>query len=119
MNRSSPFYTPDHEAFRGAVRRFVAREITPHVEAWEAQGSFPLQLHRQAAELGLLGGEHAGSDVMGQQVNRGGGNPIRKKGIKPDVQTGASPANAIRPAGRTPCTDRPNVRLHILRPSRR
>ena len=55
MSRSSPFYTAEHEAFRSAVRRFVAREITPHVEAWEAQGSFPRELYRQAAELGLLG----------------------------------------------------------------
>ncbi len=37
---------------------------------------------------------------MGQQVEPGWGNPIRKQGIKPDVQTGASPANAIR-ASRT------------------
>ena len=28
----SPFYTPEHLAFRDAMRRFVAREISPHVE---------------------------------------------------------------------------------------
>jgi len=55
MSRSSPFYTAEHEAFRAAVRRFVAREITPNVEAWENQASFPRELYRQAAELGLLG----------------------------------------------------------------
>lgn len=37
---------------------------------------------------------------MGQQVKRGGDNPIRIQGIKPDLQTGTSSANAIR-ASRT------------------
>jgi len=38
---------------------------------------------------------------MGQQVKtRGGGIPIGNQGIKPDLQTGTSPANAIR-ASRT------------------
>jgi len=52
---SSPFYTAEHAAFRDAMRRFVAREITPNVEAWEAAASFPLELYRKAAEIGLLG----------------------------------------------------------------
>ena len=52
---SSPFYSAEHAAFRDAMRRFVAREITPNVEAWEAQASFPVELYRKAAEIGLLG----------------------------------------------------------------
>ena len=51
----SPFYTPEHLAFRDAMRRFVAREITPHVDAWEEAESFPVDLYRKAAEVGLLG----------------------------------------------------------------
>ena len=45
---SSPFYSAEHAAFRDAMRRFVAREITPNVEAWEAQASFPVELYRKA-----------------------------------------------------------------------
>ena len=30
--RLSPFYTPEHEAFRQTLRRFVAREIEPYRE---------------------------------------------------------------------------------------
>src|SRR3990167_9163482 len=52
---SSPYYSTEHAAFRDAIRRFVAREITPNVDAWEAQASFPVALYRQAAEIGLLG----------------------------------------------------------------
>jgi len=51
----SPFYTPEHLAFRDAMRRFVAREISPHVDAWDEAESFPVDLYRKAAEIGLLG----------------------------------------------------------------
>ncbi|HRH88269.1 MAG TPA: acyl-CoA dehydrogenase family protein [Rubrivivax sp.] len=66
MSTSSPFYSADHVAFRDAMRRFVAREITPHVEQWEAAGAFPRELYRKAAEIGLLGlgfpAEQGGND---------------------------------------------------------
>ncbi len=51
----SPFYTPEHEAFRDSVRRFVAREIEPHADAWDEAGEFPRELYARAAEIGLLG----------------------------------------------------------------
>jgi acyl-CoA dehydrogenase len=52
---ASPFYTAEHEAFREVVRRFVAREITPHVDAWDEAGEFPRDLYAKAAEIGLIG----------------------------------------------------------------
>jgi acyl-CoA dehydrogenase len=45
----------DHEAFRDGVRRFVAAEIAPHVAAWDEAGTFPRELYRRAAEIGLIG----------------------------------------------------------------
>ena len=54
-NIASPFYTEEHETFRTQVRRFVERECTPHIETWEAAGELPRELHRKAAEVGLLG----------------------------------------------------------------
>ncbi|MBM3567354.1 MAG: acyl-CoA dehydrogenase [Alphaproteobacteria bacterium] len=51
----SPYYTEEHHAFRASVRRFVEREIEPHVETWEAAGELPRELHRKAAAAGLLG----------------------------------------------------------------
>ena len=49
------FYTDEHDAFRTEVRKFVQREIEPHIEAWEEAGTFPRELYAKAGELGLLG----------------------------------------------------------------
>ncbi|MGH8444803.1 MAG: acyl-CoA dehydrogenase family protein [Solimonas sp.] len=51
---SNPFYNAEHEAFRHEVRRFVTREIAPNIERWEAAGELPRELHRLAADAGLL-----------------------------------------------------------------
>ncbi len=51
----SPFYTPEHEAFRDSVRRFVAREIEPYADGWDEAGEFPRALYARAAAVGLLG----------------------------------------------------------------
>jgi acyl-CoA dehydrogenase len=42
------------EALRATVRRFVERELRPHVNDWEEAGAFPRALYRQTGELGLL-----------------------------------------------------------------
>ncbi len=55
MASPPPYYTAEHEQLREQVRRFVQREIAPHVEAWEEQGEFPRALYTAAGELGLLG----------------------------------------------------------------
>lgn len=51
----SPHFTESHEAWRKSVRGFVDREIAPHVNAWDEEGKFPRELHRRAAEVGLIG----------------------------------------------------------------
>ncbi|WP_026035965.1 acyl-CoA dehydrogenase family protein [Cupriavidus sp. BIS7] len=51
----SPEYSAGHEDFRASVRRFVEQNIVPYIDAWEEAGSFPRELYRTAAELGLLG----------------------------------------------------------------
>jgi acyl-CoA dehydrogenase len=43
------------EDFRAGIRRFVEREIAPHIAAWDEAGSFPRALYGRAAALGLLG----------------------------------------------------------------
>jgi len=50
----SPFYTPEHEAFRATVRRFVDREIMPHVDTWDEAEEFPRELYEKASAAGLL-----------------------------------------------------------------
>ena len=36
---SNELYTEEHNIFRDMFRKFVAKEITPNVEQWEAEGS--------------------------------------------------------------------------------
>jgi acyl-CoA dehydrogenase len=51
---SSPYYTPEHDAFRETVWRFVAREIEPFATQWDEAGEFPRELYKKAAALGVL-----------------------------------------------------------------
>jgi alkylation response protein AidB-like acyl-CoA dehydrogenase len=48
-------FTPEHDELRAAVRRFVATEVRPYVDEWEAAGRFPDALFRRCGELGFLG----------------------------------------------------------------
>ncbi|MGE0862113.1 MAG: acyl-CoA dehydrogenase family protein, partial [Gammaproteobacteria bacterium] len=47
-------FTPEHEIFRDAVAKFIAREITPHHAQWEADGIVPRELWLKAGEAGFL-----------------------------------------------------------------
>jgi acyl-CoA dehydrogenase len=51
----SPHYDESHDAVCDTVRAFVAKEITPYVDEWEAAGQLPRELHRKAAVAGVLG----------------------------------------------------------------
>ncbi|MEO7114241.1 MAG: acyl-CoA dehydrogenase family protein [Caldimonas sp.] len=44
----------ERDAFRASVRRFVEREITPFVDAWDEADGFPRELYAKAAAAGLL-----------------------------------------------------------------
>lgn len=54
VSARSPFYNQDHEEFRTQVKRFVEREIVPHIDAWEKAETLPRELHKKAADAGLL-----------------------------------------------------------------
>ena len=49
-------FTPEHEQIADTVRKFVAKEINPHLREWEAAGQFPAHhLFKKMGDLGLLG----------------------------------------------------------------
>jgi len=49
-------FTPEHEALRRTVAKFVETEINPHVDAWEEAEQFPSHdVFKKLGELGLLG----------------------------------------------------------------
>jgi acyl-CoA dehydrogenase len=52
---SDPYSTPERRALRALVTDFTTREIAPHLPAWERAGELPRELHRRAAEAGILG----------------------------------------------------------------
>ncbi|HEX8640626.1 MAG TPA: acyl-CoA dehydrogenase family protein [Allosphingosinicella sp.] len=47
-------FDEDHQLFRDQVRRFLERELVPHLERWEQQGEIDKGFWRQAGEAGLL-----------------------------------------------------------------
>ena len=49
------YFGDTHDLVRKTARRFVEREVLPHVDAWEEAGSFPRELYIKAGEAGLLG----------------------------------------------------------------
>jgi acyl-CoA dehydrogenase len=52
---TDPFDTQERTSLRESVRRFVQRDVVPHLAGWEDAGELPRDLHRRAAGFGLLG----------------------------------------------------------------
>jgi acyl-CoA dehydrogenase len=51
----SPFMNDTHAAWRASLRKFVERELMPHVTEWDEAGLVPREVFRKAGEFGLLG----------------------------------------------------------------
>ena len=64
------FTTPEHEALREQVARFIASEVEPFGEQWEEDGFTPRDVLRKMGSLGWLGMRYppeyggAGADVL-------------------------------------------------------
>jgi acyl-CoA dehydrogenase len=80
-----PPFSEEHEELRETVQRFVVREISPHVDEWEAAREFPRELYSRCAELGFLGlkfpeeyggqgGTHLHDAVWVEELARSGGS---------------------------------------------
>ncbi|MFD9063340.1 acyl-CoA dehydrogenase family protein [Kitasatospora purpeofusca] len=48
-------FTEDHEAFRETIRDFIANEVVPVYEEWEAAGHPPRDFYRTLGALGVYG----------------------------------------------------------------
>lgn len=80
-----PPFGDEHEELRRTVARFVAAEVAPHVDEWEAARGFPRDLYRRCAEIGFLGlkfpeayggqgGDHLHDAVWVEELARSGGS---------------------------------------------
>ena len=48
--------TPEHATLRDTLKRFIDKEVNPHVDAWERAEVFPAhQVFKRLGELGMLG----------------------------------------------------------------
>jgi len=47
-------YTEEHRIFRDSLKRFLAKEITPHIEEWEEAGIVPREAWKKMGEQGFL-----------------------------------------------------------------
>jgi acyl-CoA dehydrogenase len=47
-------YTEEHKIFREAVKRFFAKEVIPHIDAWEEAGIVPKSVWQKMGEQGFL-----------------------------------------------------------------
>lgn len=54
LDGESPFFNDTHREWREQLRRFLAAEIVPHIDEWEAAGEVPREAHRKASEFGLI-----------------------------------------------------------------
>ncbi|MBU6436076.1 MAG: acyl-CoA dehydrogenase family protein [Betaproteobacteria bacterium] len=65
--QATVYDAPEHDELRRQVARFIAREVEPHGEAWEAQGFVPRDVLRRLGQAGLLGlmfeARHGGAEA--------------------------------------------------------
>ncbi|MCG2741439.1 MAG: acyl-CoA dehydrogenase family protein [Syntrophaceae bacterium] len=47
-------YTEEHRMFRDSLRRFLAKEIVPHVDEWEEAGIVPREAWKKMGDQGFL-----------------------------------------------------------------
>ena len=58
MQNTHSYFNETHNMVRATARRFVEERILPNIDAWEEAGTFPRELYKEAADLGLLGVGH-------------------------------------------------------------
>jgi acyl-CoA dehydrogenase len=47
-------YTEEHDIFRDAFRKFLAKQVTPYVETWEEEGIISRDILKKMGEYSYL-----------------------------------------------------------------
>jgi alkylation response protein AidB-like acyl-CoA dehydrogenase len=84
-------FEAEHEAFRESVRAFLAKEVRPHLTAWEADGIVPRELFTTAGAAGFLG------MAIPMEFGGGGVADFRFNAVLDEEIMGAGAAGAISP----------------------
>ena len=80
--RALSIFADVHDELRDSIRRFVAKEVVPHVADWE-KTTFPSEIVQRMGELGFLGlsmpeeyggqgGDYFTNIVLAEEIGRGG-----------------------------------------------
>jgi alkylation response protein AidB-like acyl-CoA dehydrogenase len=78
--------TDEQRAIRDLVRSFAQNEIAPHAERWDDEGTFPREIFRPLADLGLAG-LLVPEDLGGTQMPRLTGAVIYEELGRADMST--------------------------------
>jgi butyryl-CoA dehydrogenase len=62
-------FTEEHLAFREMAAEFAKKKLAPMANVWDEQGHFPVEVLREAAQLGMAG-MVAREDIGGTQLTR-------------------------------------------------
>src|SRR5438477_12719304 len=94
------YFTDAHEELRLHIRKFLEKEVQPHLEEWEEK-TFPDSIFQRLGELGFLGlryppeyggqgGDYFSAVVLSEELARGGSGGL---GMAVAMETGiATPA---------------------------
>ena len=52
---SSIYFTEEHEFFRASFKEFLQKEVVPHIEKWEKQGTIDRFIWKKFGEMGYFG----------------------------------------------------------------
>jgi long-chain-acyl-CoA dehydrogenase len=81
-------FDDDHNAFREAVRGFVAQELTPHAERFREEHGLDRAFWKAAGAQDLLGisvpGEYGGSEIEDFRFNMIAGEELAREGMGPN-----------------------------------
>src|SRR5258708_33386291 len=105
-------FDDEHEAYRESVRAFVAKELLPHAEEWEAAEYFPDETFRRLGALELFGnkfeekygGTGAGylfEAVLVEEMSRCGSGGVAAR-LGAPAQIALPPINNLRSEGQKP-----------------
>ena len=64
----STYFSEEHLLFRDSLRKFLDKEIRPHIDEWEEQGEVPRSIYRKFGEMDYLG-LHIGEEYGGLDVD--------------------------------------------------
>src|SRR2546421_5096527 len=102
------YFTDAHEELRLHIRKFLEKEVQPHLEEWEEK-TFPDEIFRRFGELGFLGlryppeyggqgGDYFSAVVLSEEMAKIGSGGLGMA-VAGEAGKGPPPGFKVRPRG--------------------